>query len=381
MYKYLYKKCLDEDVIRAAWKKLRKGKTKRKDVQYIDAHLDKCVKRMQEMLWNTRPCDVPNPEKAFNPPKHQPRKIYEHGKERTIYCPNIWEQWVHHIIIQVLAPIVTRRAYIYSCGSMPKRGSHYGKRQMERLIKRKFRNFLKCDVRHFFDSIELDVAIGMLEKEIDDDWFIYLIRVTFQHFPKGLPLGFYPSQWIANYILCELDEAILKEHPDGYIRYMDDIVVSDDNKKKLRRILTVIKIELGKLQLKLKRNYQICKFWFVKKTGKVIGRFIDFMGFVFKPFATVLRKKIMVRACRCAERISKVDKISGRQAQSMLSRCGYFTHTDTYHTWLERIKPKINVKQLKRVVSWNMKRRQKKYEKRMARRKKLWQTGAVPAAC
>ena len=173
----------------------------------------------------------------------------------------------------------------------------------------------------------------------------------------------------------------MKEHPDGYIRYMDDIVVSDDNKKKLRRILTVIKIELGKLQLKLKRNYQICKFWFVKKTGKVIGRFIDFMGFVFKPFATVLRKKIMVRACRCAERISKVDKISGRQAQSMLSRCGYFTHTDTYHTWLERIKPKINVKQLKRVVSWNMKRRQKKYEKRMARRKKLWQTGAVPEAC
>lgn len=379
MYKYLYKKCLDEDVIRAAWKKLRKGKTKRKDVQYIDAHLDECVKRMQEMLWNTRPCDVPNPEKAFNPPKHQPRKIYEHGKERTIYCPNIWEQWVHHIVIQVLAPIVTKRSYKYSCGSMPKRGAHYGKREMERLIKRKFRNFLKCDVRHFFDSVKLDVAIKVLEKEIDDEWFIYLIRVIFRQFKKGLPLGYYPSQWIANYVLHELDEAILREDPDGLIRYMDDIVVADDNKKKLRRILTIIRIELGKLRLKLKRNYQICKFQFTKKNGKVIGRCIDFMGFVFTPVSTILRKKIMVRACRCAGRIAKAVKISGRQAQSMLSRCGYFKHTDTYTTWLERIKPKINVKQLKRVVSWNMKRRQKKYENRMAKRELRNKARAVPA--
>jgi hypothetical protein len=219
----------------------------------------------------------------------------------------------------------------------------------------------------------------MLEKEIDDEWFIYLIRVIFQHFEKGLPLGYYPSQWIANYILCELDEAILREDPDGFIRYMDDIVVADDNKKKLRRILQIIKIELGKLRLRLKRNYQICKFLFVKKTGKVIGRCIDFMGFVFKPTATVLRKKIMVRACRCAVRISKAAKISGRQAQSMLSRCGYFKHTDTYNTWLERIKPNINVKQLKKVVSWNMKRRQKKYERRMAKRKMQYAAGAVPA--
>lgn len=31
---------LKDDVIRKAYKKLRKGKTKRKEIQYIDAHLD-----------------------------------------------------------------------------------------------------------------------------------------------------------------------------------------------------------------------------------------------------------------------------------------------------------------------------------------------------
>lgn len=37
-YKYLYREMLKEDVIRKAYKKLRKGKTKRKEIQYIDAH-------------------------------------------------------------------------------------------------------------------------------------------------------------------------------------------------------------------------------------------------------------------------------------------------------------------------------------------------------
>ena len=36
-YKYLYRRMLDENIIRKAYKKLRKGKTKRKEIQQIDA--------------------------------------------------------------------------------------------------------------------------------------------------------------------------------------------------------------------------------------------------------------------------------------------------------------------------------------------------------
>lgn len=36
-YKYLYRRMLDENVIRKAYKKLRKGKTKRKEIKIIDA--------------------------------------------------------------------------------------------------------------------------------------------------------------------------------------------------------------------------------------------------------------------------------------------------------------------------------------------------------
>ena len=57
-YKYLYQKMLDENIIRKAYKKLRKGKTKRKEIIAIDANLDIEVAEMRKMIENTKPPDV-----------------------------------------------------------------------------------------------------------------------------------------------------------------------------------------------------------------------------------------------------------------------------------------------------------------------------------
>ena len=104
-YKYLYRRMLEDETIRKAYKKLRKGKTKRREIQAIDANLDAEVEAMRRMIENTKPpgVDVEHPELAFKPKKHKPKFIHEHGKRRKIYMPEIHEQWLHHIIIIVLA--------------------------------------------------------------------------------------------------------------------------------------------------------------------------------------------------------------------------------------------------------------------------------------
>lgn len=93
-YKYLYQRMLDEEVIRKAYKKLRKGKTKRNEIIYIDAHLDEEVQKMHDMILNTKPPDVPveHPELAYRPHRRTPKIIFEHGKHRKIYMPEIHEQ-------------------------------------------------------------------------------------------------------------------------------------------------------------------------------------------------------------------------------------------------------------------------------------------------
>ena len=80
-YKYLYQQMLKEENIRKAYKKLRKGKTKRKEIFYIDAHLDDEVQKMHDMIENTKPdgVEVPHPELSYKPRKRKPKIIIEHG--------------------------------------------------------------------------------------------------------------------------------------------------------------------------------------------------------------------------------------------------------------------------------------------------------------
>ena len=81
------------------------------------------------------------------------------------------------------------------------------------------------------------------------------------------------------------------------------------------------------------------------------GRMLDFMGFQFHHDRTTIRKSNIEAARRKANHISKQDKISWYNASVMLSYMGLFKHTDTYNYYIEYIKPKINVKKLKRIVS------------------------------
>lgn len=387
-YKYLYQQMLKEEIIRKAYKKLRKGKTKRKEIQYIDAHLDEEVQKMHDMILNTKPpgAEVPHPELAYKPKKRTPKVIFEHGKQRKIFMPEIHEQWLHHIIVLILEPIITATAYPYSCGSFPKRGAHYGKRQIERWLlhdAKGTRCFAKMDIRHFYDSIRLKILMKELSIRIKDEWFLYIIELCLQGFNKGIPLGFYISQWLANYLLEPLDKLITEQLGLKKLqRYMDDIVIFASAKKVLHNAIIAIKQLLGqRFRLKLKHNWQVCKFYY-EKGKREIGRALDFMGFIFYRDKTLIRKSIMLSATRLAKRMDKA-KQEGRgyyltHVQAMLSYMGWFTCTDTYECYEEYIKPYVAIKKLKNIIS---KTKRRENHEGVVERNMLREAGAVTAYC
>ena len=348
---------LDEDLIRKAFYKMRKGKTKRRELIKIEKNLSIEVRAMRIMIENTKPADVEveHPELAFKPIKHRPCRIIDGGKERDIYKPEIHELWLQHIIMLILGPIIQNHSYRYSCGSMPKRGGQYGKKIIEKWIRDgNIRYFAKADIRHFYKSIQIKIVMKYLRKIIDDEWFLYIVELCFKWFKKGLPLGFYISQWLANFLLEPLDYMIAGEE-HRYVRYVDDIVIFGNNKKKLSKLLREIRSYIGKsFRLKMKRNYQTCRFDYEKK-GKTIGRPVDFMGFVFYRNRTRLRKHIMVAASRIAHIIHKCTEAGRRiylkHARAMMSRLGWFKCTNTYTCYEERIKPYVKVKKLKHIIS------------------------------
>lgn len=351
-YKYLYQKMLDENIIRQAYKKLRKGKTKRVEIKYIDNHLDEEVRKMKAMIENTKPCEVEHPELAYKPIYHKPKIIKEHIKQRTIYMPEIHEQWLHHIIIRVLQPIILRTTHPNVCGCYPGRGPHYGKRIIERWIRsrRGIRYFAKLDIRHFYDNIRHKVLFRELRKHIEDEWFLYIIKLCISQFKKGLPLGYRISPELANYMLEPLDKMISK-YAKKYIRYVDDIVIYGNSIERIKIVVNKISEMLGyRFYLKLKGNFQVTKF-----DRLTYGRPLDFMGFVFYRNRIIMRKSIMLKATRLARKIDKKHakgyRIYRKWISGFVSYMGWFTHTDSYTCYLDYIKPYIKVGYLKRVIS------------------------------
>ena len=224
------------------------------------------------------------------------------------------------------------------------------------------RCFAKMDIRHFYDSIQLKILMRELAIRIKDDWFLYIIGLCLQGFNKGIPLGFYISQWLANYLLDPLDRLITEVLGLPKLqRYMDDIVIFASSKKVLQRAIVEIRKMLGqRFRLKLKHNYQVCKFYYEKGKRK-IGRALDFMGFIFYRNKTLIRKNIMLSATRLAKKMERSKEANRgyfhRHIEAMLSYMGWFTCTDTYDCYQSRIKPYIHVGRLKKIIS-KIKRRQ-----------------------
>lgn len=343
-YKHLMEKIASEENIRAAILNASKRKRSRKDVIEVIENIDYHTKAVQRILLNG----------SYKPHVDEPCIVNEgtHHKVRRIRKPHFkYDQIVHHCIIQVLQPILIKPMYEYSCGSIPNRGAHYGKRVIEKWLRTDSKNtkyVFKMDIKHFYESIDKEILKEMLARKIKDEQALELIKTVIDGCEKGLPLGNYTSQWFANFMLTPLDHYIKEElQAKYYIRYMDDIVIFGGNKKKLHKMREAITGYLSSnLHLKIKENWQVFRLVYVDKQGRERGRPLDFMGWQFYRNKTILRKSIFIRITRKAKKVGKHTTIKG--AQGMVSYMGYIKHTDTYGAYRKYIRPYVNIGKLKK---------------------------------
>ncbi len=409
-YKHLFEDMVKEENIRECFLAAAKKKATRPEVARVlkaerepgdnrpgPQCLSEHVKELQKILI----------EESYEPPEHKVFTINEYncGKQREIIRPVFaYEQVVHHCIIRQLQPIILHGMYEHAIGSIPGRGPHSGAKTIRKWIdRRNGKKFyvLKADVRHCFNTEDINVIEGKQSRIIKDDKFLRLCNTVLEAEAKvqevekfiaeiaaevgeenalevarammedeellcGLPLGFVTSQWFTQLNYKEFDHKMKEEWgAEDYMRYADDIVVMGRNKKKLHEIRRKAEAYLEtEMHQHLKRNWQVFRFEYTdKKTGKIRGRALDFMGFVFHKDRTTLRKSILCRTMRKARKISKKDRPTWYDAASMLSYMGWFKHTDTYGYYKDYIKPLVNIHQLKKIVSRHDRKEKKQYDK------------------
>lgn len=261
-------------------------------------------------------------------------------KKRGIHKAEIKDRIVHQIIFDYLNARYEPLFIENSFSSRTQKGTHKAVNKLTEFT-RIFENenyercfALKCDIKKYFESIDQNVLLKILKKEVKDDAVFDLILKIVLSFNsadkigKGIPLGNITSQIFANIYLNELDYFV-KDKLDikYYLRYNDDFIILDDNKNKLFENLKKIKDFISNILLLEMPDNKI-KF-------RKLNWGIDFCGYIILPNGILLRQKTKRRMLKNIYKISAKLKnkeiLENKFTKTLNSYFGLLKHCNSYN--------------------------------------------------
>jgi len=251
--------------------------------------------------------------------KPQPHMCFvvENPKYREVWASTFADRVVHHICYNRLRPRFEQHWISTTFACIEGRGTGAASNWAEKSARRVTQGWsqnahvLQVDIKNFFPSIMREKLCELIQPRIYEHWLDYIVNEIINvdvklnaHFPgdpsllklipkfkslwyaedgRGLPIGNLTSQFGANVYLDILDQVIVRSGiVKFYGRYVDDIILMDQDIENLRAAYKMIVTELGKLGLKLHPDKTRC--------GPVRDGF-DFCGRFILPHRTYLRKK------------------------------------------------------------------------------------------
>jgi len=185
---------------------------------------------------------------------------------------------------------------------------------------------VQCDISKYFASIDQQILLKIIQKKITDNKVLRLIekiikssydRKIYQNLFEvrytGVPIGNLTSQLFANVYLNELDQFVKHQLRERYyLRYMDDFLILDYDKKKLHQIKEIIR-EFLKSRLKLDLHPKKVNV-FPADSG------IDFLGYLICGTHRLLRKSTVKRFIKRTKKYKK-QITGGKMSQEKFNQC------------------------------------------------------------
>ena len=181
-YNNLYEKISSFENLILAWRKARKGKTKKEYAIEFEANLSENLLKLHEELKNQT--YKPKPLVIF---------VLRDPKTRVISKSEFRDRIVHHAIIRVIEPIFDRSFIYDSCASRTGKGNLFGLKRFYKFLRKVSRNglvaknrfrdnnyiagyCLKADIKHYFEEVNHQVLIEIIRRKIKDEKVIWLIE-------------------------------------------------------------------------------------------------------------------------------------------------------------------------------------------------------------
>lgn len=277
---------------------------------------------------------------ALPPIHYRDRVDKSSGKLRRLGIESAMQQCMNYVAVYALMPMLKAKVGPFQCASIPERGQVYGKKVLEKWVRKDPKGtkyYDKMDVRHCFESIGHRTIRKLLGRDIRKNptliWFVLALIGTYE---EGLSIGSFLSQWLCNYVISYAyhfaTERLYKTRRGKrqnlvthILVFMDDIIIfaaSKHNAKAAGKALE--EYMLTQLGLHIKPNHNL------KQTAKEPP---DMMGYVVSKECTTIRARTFVRARRALLRAWR-RMVAGlpiylQNARRLVSYRGYFKHTNS----------------------------------------------------
>ncbi|MCP3686359.1 MAG: group II intron reverse transcriptase/maturase [bacterium] len=221
------------------------------------------------------------------------------GKSRPLGIPVMEDKLLQTAVAQILQTIWESDFLDVSYGYRPKLGSKDAVKHLARRLRfERYHYVVEADIKGYFDSIDHQWLVRMLEQRIDDRRFIRLIRKWLRAQileedgkildPRtGTPQGGVISAVLANiYLHYALDLWFEREYKKGcrgkaeLVRYADDFVAAFESKKEAEKFYEELKERLKKFGLEL--NPEKTRVILFSRSKKEESETFDFLGFEYR---------------------------------------------------------------------------------------------------
>lgn len=311
-----------------------------------------------------------------SPSRHMVINDGAHKKKRDIYVPVFWpDQCVHWMLMLQIAPIILKDTYKYSCGSIPGRGVEYALTHILRCLETKPKECVWClqlDIAKFYQHIDHDVLKSKFRHKIKDARTIALLDAIIDSHDQGVPIGFYTSQWFANFYLNAFDHFVKQTlKVPHYIRFADDMLLMGPNKRELLKALEAIKGYLGKIGLSIKDCQTPGKpAWQIFRPRETPIHFLGHKVRAIRVSDTMHRYKWVCvldgknrrRIAARARKISSKSEMTETEAAQVVSDYGRARFGNNWMFERDKMRPRIDFEKAKLTISKAAKLRAKACE-------------------
>lgn len=329
----MFEDIIDEENIRKAYKKSRKGKTK---------YSVEAIKFAQDETHNLNQIRQELIDEAYEFSGYIRFPVFE-PKERIVDAPHYRDK-----IVQLAINNILKKKYVpsfisdsYAC--IDGRGTHECVDRIQHFIRKARWEYgeeayiVKIDIKKFFYNIDREILKNILKKKIKcqktQRLLFKIIDSAAAIDPLGMPLGNTLSQISANITLDRLDQYCKRVLATKYyVRYMDDIVAILPDKARAKEFLELVRTFASeKLHLKLNKN---------KSKIFPIRQGVNTVGFKIHATHRLLRadsKKRIKRKAKAMPKLIKEGKLTTHKAEQILNSWKGHADHGSSHNFIQKL--------------------------------------------